>query len=268
MTAVSPYKLPAGSDSVNSRQAPRPVAPSRTLPPPDTSCARCSLPWHLGAVREGEDAKRITFAQLEALARGTFSASTLRTYSTERRGVGMFYKHMTKEGAEVRYSACESNLVILRQKNVDTSIYEAAIAAYDRKAPTTRRIDVIERLIARDQDEFEALRRAMFGPAWMSRWQALNSSIERIVRWVDDQNREFGFTREDGFFVTDRFTNRKKMLRSLLPELSDEGFASLWRKLRLFLKYEGGAHLLRDLGSLDADADRGDDDSATERRRE
>lgn len=231
-------------------------------------CSRCTTAWHIGAVVEGEDRKKITFAQLEAMARGTFSSATLRTYSRKRRGANLFYPHITYECGEVRYDACKSHLVILRQSGIDTKTQEAAIAHYDRKAPTTRRVEALERMLARDQAQLEALQRREFDGNWMRQWKALNTGVERTVRWIDAINREHGFTREEGFFVTDRFTDRKAMLRSLFPELSDRSFRSLWRSFHKFLAYEGGEHLLRNLGSLDKDAirDEGDgEDGACER---
>ena len=233
MTAESYYTQPVHGAYVN-----------RAPVQPHQFCARCKAEWHLGAIREGEDAKKITFAQLEAMAKGTYSTSTLRTYSRKDRGAGKFYDHMTIVGNEVRYDACESNLVILRKKNINTKIYEAAIAAYDRQTPTTRRLEALARQLAEDEREAGTLDRSEYSERWMQLWRHLNTRLDRLARMVDQKNQEFGFTTKDGVFVTDRFTKRKAKLRALFPELTDAAYARMFKEMRHVLLYHDAARLL------------------------
>lgn len=215
------------------------------------SCARCGTAWHLGAVVEDEDGKKLNFAQLEVLARGTFSAATLRTYSRRNRGAKFFYPHITYERGEVRYSACESYLVILRHSGIDTQAHEAAIQNYDRKAPTMRRVEALERALARDHAELEALERGSYGAQWMRRWKDVNARVERTARWIDRMNRQYGFEPDAEYFAPDRFKSRKERVRAAFPDLTSHAFDSLWREFRNFLEHRGGQRLLRDAQSKD-----------------
>jgi hypothetical protein len=225
----------------------RPADRSRSvdIPRDETHCARCHRAWHIGAVREGEDAKTITFVQLVKMAEGVFVKPTLRTYSRKDRGAGKFFDCMRVVGNKRLYDGCPSMNVIDRQLGIDTTIHEQAIAEYDRACPTRRRVASIEQQLARDFDEIAALERDEFSDAWMRRWRSVNEQLERIVKWIDDINHRHGLRKPGGLFFTNRFRSRKKMIRSLFPELPDETFENLWRAFRQFLRYERRHYLTR-----------------------
>lgn len=242
MTAVRTFTEPDRPAFVNI-----PAADSE----PERMCARCRAPWHIGGVIDGHEAKRITFAQLVKMAEGVFTPATLRTYSRADRGAAFFHPLLRREAGEVRYSACEANLVILRHQGIDVAPHEKAIATYDPDAPTSRRMKLLEEMLARDEAEVRALREADTDAAWMARWRALNTRAEQTVRWIDETNREYGFTHGDGLLVTNRFRDRRTMLRSCFPMLTDRAFDALWSQFRVFLEREGGAHHLRDAALYD-----------------
>lgn len=247
MAAKRTLKLPDGGSTVNTLPPARPAVTQEFTARGNVACERCSRPWHIGAVREGEEVKRVNFAQLETMAKGVFSAATLRTYSRKDRGAGKFYDHMTIVGSERRYSACESRLVIDQHRGVDTAIYERAIAEYDRRAPTTRRLEAVERQLMRDFAEIAELEREPYSEGWMLRWKAINARIARTVQWIDRINRNFGLEAKDGMLVTDRFTTRRAKLRALFPEFSDRAYRKLFENTPLAY-WSGDVRYLLDEG--------------------
>jgi len=216
-----------------------------TVPRDPGNCARCRRPWHLGAVREGEGVKPVAFQSLVTIADGVFTESTLRTYSRNDRGAGKFYDCMTVVGSERRYDACCAMNIIDAHRGIDVSVHAEATAMYDLRCPTRRRIAAIEQQLARDFEEIAALEREDFSDAWMRRWRRMNEQLERIVKWTDEVNRRRGLRKPGGLFFTNRFRSRKKMIRSLFPEIGDERFDHLWRAFRHFLRGERHSYLWR-----------------------
>ena len=213
-------------------------------------CARCNAAWHIGAVRFGEEPKHITFAQLEKMAEGVLKRSTLRTYSrSDKRGANYFGPFKRKRHGEVRYDACAANAIIERERGGDVQTLLAAIDAYDAAAPTTETVLKVEQKLREEEREIHQLRGGNFPRDWWHRWVNVNALIARCAKWIDETNRDYGLAGRDGLFITNRFRNRRDMIRSAFPDFSDRVFETFWRRFERFLRYEEQEHLIRALNS-------------------